>query len=154
MLLTSLDFSQKLVVCGFLCRGAIACGKLHHKDGILFGDGYIEACLREKHQAIYPRIVIDSKASDLLKDSKNDPDDLNGLIRIDKDGHSFINILYGIHETAPDLQQKLSALVCTQLAQNRFIDHAIKQKLMWLKNEYQLRDDKYSHSPGATNHEY
>ncbi len=133
-----LEFSQMLLECGFLCRGAIAFGRLYHRDGILFGDGLIEAYRREKNQAVYPRVILDRRVSDILADSKNSPGDFDGLIRKDKDGQLFINILYETKQTARDIRGILSALVCGQLTNRHPIECAVEQKLLWLVNEYDL----------------
>lgn len=44
---------------GFLIRGGISTGKMHHENGIVLGDAMIKAYKLESTLAIYPRIIID-----------------------------------------------------------------------------------------------
>src|SRR5690606_9817235 len=85
----ALEFSRLLIEKGFLCRGAIACGELYHKEGIVFGGGLVDAYKTETSQAIYPRILFDRRTVELLNESKNDPTDFEGLIVSDKDSGLF-----------------------------------------------------------------
>uniref|UniRef100_UPI0025EA6EDA hypothetical protein n=1 Tax=uncultured Thiodictyon sp. TaxID=1846217 RepID=UPI0025EA6EDA len=66
VLFAALEFSQILVEKGFLCRGAIACGDLHHKNSILFGNSLVRAYELERSQAVYPRIILDDRTQELL----------------------------------------------------------------------------------------
>ena len=43
---------------GFLTRGAIVRGPLHHSGQVVFGGGLIQAASLEKEQAIYPRLLV------------------------------------------------------------------------------------------------
>lgn len=130
----ALEFSRLLIEKGFLCRGAIACGDLYHKDGIVFGGGLVKAYKAETSQAIYPRILLDSRTVELLNESRNAPADFAKLMVSDKDGSVFLNLLY-THETANDLRSVLCDLVQDEL-QSNLDNECIRQKLEWVKNEY------------------
>lgn len=130
----ALEFSQLLIEKGFLCRGAIACGELYHKDGIVFGKGLAEAHKTETSQAIYPRILLDRRTVDLINESKNAPTDFEGLIVSDKDGGVFLNLLYANGATR-NLKAVLCGLVQDEL-QNSLDNQCVTQKLVWVKNEY------------------
>lgn len=137
VLLTALDFSQILLEKGFLCRGAVVCGELFHKSGILFGDGFVKACQDEKRQAIYPRIILDSETVAIFEESNSlqPQDDFAGLIRKDKDGSEFLNILYPAYKPSDDTKRILSGLVKEQ-AEDSKDNPCVMKKLVWLKNEY------------------
>ena len=130
----ALEFSQLLIEKGFLCRGAIACGELYHKDGIVFGGGLVKAYKTETSQAIYPRILLDSRTVELLNESKNAPADFEGLMVPDKDGCVFLNLLYPL-EPSMDLRAVLCRLVQDEL-QSNLDNECVRQKLVWVTNEY------------------
>ena len=51
----------------WLCRGAIAYGKLYHDEKTLFGPALNEAYNTESKAAMYPRVIIDRTIIELLK---------------------------------------------------------------------------------------
>lgn len=131
----ALELSQLLIEKGFLCRGAIASGGLYHKEGIVFGDGLVDAYKTETSQAIYPRILLDQRTVELLCESKNDPTDFEGLIVSDKDGGVFLNLFYVDGRTARNLKSALCSLVEDELERNSD-NQCVRKKLMWVNNEY------------------
>lgn len=135
VVLAALELSQLLIEKGFLCRGAIVCGELYHKEGIVFGNGLVDAFKTETSQAIYPRILLDQRIADLLNESKNDPNDFQGLIVSDKDSSVFLNLLYEDVSTTRNIKSALCSLVKGGLKRNSD-NQCIKQKLMWVNNEY------------------
>jgi len=137
VLFAALEFSRLLVNCGFLCRGAVACGELYHKDGIVFGKGLVEAYQAESTRSIYPRIILDEKSVGILENSENKEGDFADLIRTDKDGNNFLNLLYLPSMPENDIKPALSNLVEAALAGN-CSSPSVKQKHMWLKNEYKI----------------
>jgi hypothetical protein len=137
VLFAALEFSQLLLEKGFLCRGAVACGDLYHKNGIVFGAAFVNAYESEKRQAIYPRIIVDDKTMSLFEDSRNAPGDFCELIKEDKDGRKFVNILYQHYESNQDIEKILSEFVYREIDQNKDSER-IMSKLRWLKNEYRL----------------
>ncbi len=138
--LKALRFSQLLIKKGFLCRGAIVCGNLYHKNGILFGNSFVRAYEDEKNLAKYPRIILDSQTIECLEESKCEPNDFAELIRTDKDGSKFLNILY--EDDDRTLKDKLCDVVQKELQKELQKESkensGIKQKLIWLQNEYDL----------------
>jgi len=66
-MLTDCSFATHLIISnGFLCRGAIKVGNLHHTDKMLFGEAYIKAYLAESEER-YPIIKFDSELFDIAK---------------------------------------------------------------------------------------
>jgi len=51
-----------LLKLGFLVRGAVTYGDLHHKDNVVFGPALLEAVEIEEKEAFYPRILVSEKA--------------------------------------------------------------------------------------------
>lgn len=137
VLIAALEFSQLLIENGFLCRGAVVCGDLHHKNGVLFGAGLVKAFQYETSQAIYPRVILDNETITIFKESKNSVNDFKGLIRADKDGNQFLNILYQEHKSIRNIEMLLSALVAKEMEEN-LSSPRVMQKLVWIKNEYRI----------------
>jgi hypothetical protein len=137
VLLAALEFSQLLIEKGFLCRGAVACGELYHKNGVLFGAGLVKAFQAETSQAIYPRIILGNETVKTLQESKNSINDFAGLIKVDKDGNQFLNILYQEDKSIRNIKIVLSALVKKKIEEN-LSSPRVTQKLVWLKNEYSI----------------
>lgn len=137
VVMDTLKLSQLLIKKGFLCRGAIVCGELYHKNGIVFGNGLVEACNNEKTLAKYPRVILDSQTVEWLANNMSASDDYLRLIKLDKDGARFLNILF----EDDSLKAYLCDLVQKELlkgTEENPISPCIKQKLIWLKNEYNL----------------
>ncbi|WP_143483759.1 hypothetical protein [Hydrogenovibrio sp. SC-1] len=63
---------SSLMKSGYLCRGGISFGELHHKDGIVFGKGLIEAYKIESSLAVYPRIVVSDEIQEKCNGSLKD----------------------------------------------------------------------------------
>jgi hypothetical protein len=53
------SFAVDLLANGFLSRGGIAKGPLHHSDSAVFGPAFLRAYDLEQHVADYPRIIVD-----------------------------------------------------------------------------------------------
>ncbi len=136
VLFTALEFSQLLIEKGFLCRGAIKFGDIYHKQGIMFGNGFVEAYLNESNLAIYPRIIMDSDCVNLVNDSRNEESDFKDLVKIDDDGIFYLNLLYKV-DNSEDIKNKLSIHVVDQSKDNSD-SPKIMQKLNWLRNKYNL----------------
>ena len=82
---TSGWLQAELLYTGILTRGGISLGLLHHKDGIIYGEGLISAYNLEQKSAIYPRIVISKKLID------NHNEILSNWIVQDFDGFYFLD---------------------------------------------------------------
>src|SRR5258708_731680 len=59
LLLMVTQFALDLLANGFLLRGGIAKGALHHSANAVFGPAFLNAHDLEQHIAKYPRIVVD-----------------------------------------------------------------------------------------------
>lgn len=57
--------SNKLLLAGFLVRGGIALGDLHHDADVVFGPALVEAVELEK-EAIYPRLLCSPRLREFL----------------------------------------------------------------------------------------
>jgi hypothetical protein len=56
--IASLAFTQNLLV-----RGGMTIGKLYHQEGVVFGQGLIDAYGLESEVAVYPRVVLSTAMS-------------------------------------------------------------------------------------------
>lgn len=90
-ILDVLNFQATALYLGFLVRGAITVGSLHHSDNVVFGPALVEAYRLESECAIYPRVIVDDKFLSFLKKKHNSG--LGGFIKKDVDGLRFINFL-------------------------------------------------------------
>jgi hypothetical protein len=59
LLLMITNFARDLLANGFLYRGGIAKGALHHSNNAVFGPAFLKAYDLEQNIAEYPRIVVD-----------------------------------------------------------------------------------------------
>lgn len=58
--------ANKAIPEGFLLRGGITIGNLYHNQGVVFGEGLIDAYNLESKIAFYPRIIIAEKLGRVL----------------------------------------------------------------------------------------
>ena len=77
---------------GFLVRGGIARGRLHHANGVVFGEAMVRAYQLESKVAVYPRVVV---ADELIQgpEAKYGPwlrRDFDGLFCVDY----FFNVIW------------------------------------------------------------
>ena len=63
------EVCRKLLHIGFLTRGGITIGKLHHVDNVIFGPALVDAVQLEK-EATYPRLVCSPELIDHLETSR------------------------------------------------------------------------------------
>lgn len=75
-----------LLYLGVLTRGGIAIGKTVHQQGILYGDGMLEAYRLESETAVYPRIIV---AAELIRSRSHQF--LRKWCERDLDGHFFVD---------------------------------------------------------------
>jgi hypothetical protein len=70
------DLCRNLLQLGFLTRGGITIGDLHHVENVIFGPALVEAVQLEK-EAVYPRLVCSPALIDFLAerewDARSDP---------------------------------------------------------------------------------
>jgi hypothetical protein len=74
---------------GLLIRGGATIGKLFHKEGVVFGEGLIEAYRIESQTSIYPRIVLSQR---LVAEAILVKED-NPFARADADGLYYLNYI-------------------------------------------------------------
>jgi hypothetical protein len=99
---------------GYLVRGGIAVGPLHHSETQLFGPALIEAHALESKIAVNPRIALSESAVALLKKNEEAGRDLplySLLIRRDKDGTYYLDTLGGHVATAAGFVERRLALM-------------------------------------------
>ncbi len=95
-----------LAAAGFFVRGGLSVGRLHIRDGLVFGPALVEAYDLESRAAIHPRIVL----SDEVENSQRAALDWYSqaayapqatMLLCDDDGHTFVNYL-GVLFDEPD----------------------------------------------------
>jgi hypothetical protein len=109
----SQDMVSKIAVealnIGLLVRGGLTIGKLHHSDGVVFGEAMVDAHRLESRAAIFPRVAVSSRIY------ANLPPDQRGRLLHDSDGiwhlDYFSNMLTSI---APGERKKWTG-VCAEL---------------------------------------
>ncbi|WP_372400212.1 hypothetical protein ABMY26_31845 [Azospirillum sp. HJ39] len=82
---------RDLLQLGFLTRGAVTVGKLHHRNGMVFGPALVRAVELEK-TAVFPRIVVDAEIS---KRGKGWPLGGSRPVIIDHLGRKVVNLFDG-----------------------------------------------------------
>ena len=139
---------------GFLYRGAIVCGKVIHTENKIFGPAFIDAYKIEKNIAVFPRILLDDKVIDIIKNNYSlysNPDaeynNLEKLILYDFDGKPFINYIDKL-DTGVDngFEEKQKHLLCINelIEKNKKTSDArIKYKYLWLKEKYDCSIAKF-----------
>lgn len=138
----------QLVAEGFLFRGGIAIGELHHKGNIVFGPAMIQAYKLEAEYAIYPRIVMTEEtiAEGVKNKAKHhsieqELEYILGLVKKDIDGLYYIDFLKQYQELDEEHEyniciDKIKALIEDML--NTVSDLKVRQKYEWLKLYYNL----------------
>lgn len=82
-----------MIVQGYLCRGAITTGLLHHSAKAIFGSGLVEAYNLEREVAKYPRIIISDDAYEILAKGADEVPDLKDfieLLHVDDQGTRYL----------------------------------------------------------------
>jgi hypothetical protein len=87
------NMASKMIIdvlrAGFLVRGAIVLGALHHKDNIVFGPALLEAVAIEENEAFYPRILLGPGVLDHCKSLPYD--DRTTTVVQDQTGRVVVN---------------------------------------------------------------
>ncbi len=131
----ALRFASTMIKNGFLCRGAISFGELFHKDGLLFGQAFIDAYKAEVNRAIYPRIIVESDVVKLILESVNDPEEFARMLKTDFDGEQFIDLTY-INDQPEKIEELLTKILNQTLKSDK--SKSIRQKHYWVNNTYSL----------------
>jgi len=129
---------------GFLVRGGVSLGRLHHDGEIIFGDGLIKAYEVESQTAFFPRVIVDIEVIKLCIDfpathhsPKDELDYVAGLLKEDSvDGKAYLDILAGIESEIADfdiyhrmLKNVRDAIISMQKAAKKTEE---KIKVAWL----------------------
>ncbi len=79
---------------GLLVRGGLTIGKLHHSDGVVFGEAMGDAHRLERRVAIFPRVAVSSRIYANLLPDKRDRllHDSDGIWRLDYFSNMVTNI--------------------------------------------------------------
>jgi hypothetical protein len=127
---------------GLLIRGGITIGKLYHSNGVVFGEGMVDAYRLESSVAIYPRVVISPRVY------ARATTDTQGRILIDRDGIFHLNYLWRVvGEAAPTGEGFLSEREKWKSESVKTIDDAIERlakaerlnefaKWRWFKEQF------------------
>ena len=135
---------------GFLYRGAIVCGKVIHTDNKIFGPAFIDAHKIEEKIAFFPRILLDDKVIDIVKNnyssrpnSDAEYNNVEKLILYDFDGKPFINYIDKLDTGVSNgVEEKQKHFLCiNEMIENhkKTSDARIKCKYLWLKEKYECR---------------
>lgn len=144
-----------LLELGIATRGGIAVGRTYHKDGILFGEGMLEAYKIEQSAAVYPRVVLHPE---LVEDVANlrifsfMDRDADGLCFIDP--FQFAPVPAGAAELAAEgydplepYFSKVRDLIGDSLAEAREVNHRAKWR--WLANRWNVAIERHNKGIGG-----
>lgn len=155
----AMAIQRELLKCDIFIRGSITWDNLYIDDLFVYGKGLVDAYKLECEDAIYPRIIVDSKLVDLLERCYKANNEsvlmVNNVIK-DKDGLYFLNYLNyladtNVNQLIDNSYSKIDRLISTQE------DIRTRQKLIWHKqyleslitkrenqNDNQSKEYKYS----------
>jgi hypothetical protein len=138
------QFALDLLANGFLLRGAIAKGLLHHSEHAIFGPAFLNAYDSERNVAKYPRIIVDQRTHEDFVDMQDAQlgeayDRFIGPnLRHDDDGPVFVDIFSGYRnaEHIPYERVRITGDACRENIQAK-LDQSIYnpahyEKLRWL----------------------
>jgi hypothetical protein len=140
-----------LLAKGFLTRGAIVAGELHHEDGIVLGKALINAYRLESKKALYPRILVDHHILQIATETLSIerpgiPNIGNEYFREDFDGQYHLDIFHRLYFTPQAYWGKKVDLGPTQFRDSclEFIGHIFsiqapagtEEKYAWLANYF------------------
>jgi hypothetical protein len=97
----------ELVNAGFFVRGGLSLGRMHLRDGLVFGPALVEAYELESRTAVHPRVILSvgvdaSQRADLHFHANPSLSPQAALLLCDGDGHTFINYLGLLLESLDD----------------------------------------------------
>jgi hypothetical protein len=134
---------QKLLHQRAVARGGLARGPCHHKNGIVFGKGMIDAYLLEQSVAKVPRVAVVPEIAKEWLDSFGRPGGLSALkdlIMCDSDNFSYIDVFHfpdndSIDNTTFAFFKNAAPNLCAMLDEPGIGDRE-RQKLLWLASKY------------------
>lgn len=142
ILLLFLHAQSELVQHGFLIRGGISIGRLHHSQQFVFGEALVRAYELESKFAKFPRIILDKEVIDVCKEfgDHNATEEeiyLNQLILKDDDGYSYLNYF---ESAIREFDEPYDILTYIKNIRNNFLNRfellslsdPIYEKLNWL----------------------
>jgi hypothetical protein len=99
--------SNNLLQAGFLVRGGIALGDLHHDPNVIFGPALIEAVELER-EAIYPRLLCSARLREFLTNQT-----YKDSVVIQDDDELVVNIALGSALALSDLSETVEKELAT-----------------------------------------
>jgi len=126
---------------GYLIRGAITYGKLHHSGNKLFGPAMLTAYDMERKLAFYPRIVIEKNIIDIAEKYSAYSNVLRKIVKKDFDGLYYLDYFGAIDHIFGGSQGFLSYFQSYKRSMDKLHqkiekDLSIKSKYLWLKEKY------------------
>jgi len=134
---------------GFLLRGAVTIGQLHHTRRHVVGPAMVRAYEMESTQARYPRVIVDPAVIPLARRRRNEdhtPDDEEEYVRAflaeDDDGRLFFDyvswqpvvaVAGGDDDRYPNYLATMAALIRAGLAHE---DPSVVAKYVWVHERY------------------
>jgi hypothetical protein len=128
----------ELIRAGFFMRGGLSFGKIHLRDGVVFGPALVEAYELESRVAVHPRIVLSDTVERALRMlcshdwSKHAPQ--ASMLMCDDDGRTFVNYLEPVFAALPDppphLKRHADAIVSCLIAYSN--DKHLWEKYRWV----------------------
>lgn len=128
---------SKLAGANFFTRGGISIGEMFYKDNIFFGPAFLESYKLESEIAIYPRIILSDKLSDIANTIP--------YVKQDNDGVLYVDWVNFIKENINNQQNVNNQQFKTIMANiKNWIDNNINEnksnfkirtKYEWLKNQ-------------------
>lgn len=144
LLLNIIHIQLDLISKGILLRGGVTVGQLYHKNGVVYGPAMNEAYAIESKNAIYPRVVVDSKVIiEGVKNAQHSPDEefdyISSLMMFDEDKQLVIDYMcqyqeVNDEETYKELLEKIREVIITEI--DIQTNPSVLQKYIWLKKYF------------------
>jgi hypothetical protein len=126
--IASLAFTQNLLV-----RGGITIGKLYHQEGVVFGQGLIDAYRLESEVAVYPRVVLSASMSSSAAWRTED----RRMVKRDFDGVYYLDYLHQmIMSLAPEGINWMAGLA----KRMDIVNDLIQENIRSLENNGRLKE--------------
>ena len=153
-LLDILHLHLELINLGYVVRGSVCFGKLHHTSTLVFGPGIVKAYEFETQSAIFPRIVIEPKVFEVGEQyaisghtKETEREHLNGLAIKDFDGHYFVDYFENAQGELddpnlqwPDYLNSLRSIIEGGL---KATNPSVRNKFLWMKEKFNLLIPKH-----------
>lgn len=156
ILLSILHVQMELLQNGFLIRGGISIGRLHHSNEYVFGDAMVRAYELESKFAKYPRIILDKEVIEICKEfgdhqAEQEEKYLKELIFVDYDGQNYLNYF---EATLTEFDEPSDVFTYIDNIRNNFLKDfesfaifsPIFDKLNWLNKKVVSFEKKLSNS--------